>query len=106
MELAKENNPGQVKTEDPILIVHWRPTMSCRPALSGILFDRMCGKGQVVDRRVLDKGHGHGAAAPGAYGQALTWLQDRFEGKQATSTCPAGGGASTTTTTTAPTTSG
>jgi len=101
LQLAKENNPGQVKTDDPILILHSAADNVVPLALSGILFNRMCGEGQVVERRVLEDGLGHGQAAPGAYGQALTWLEDRFEGKPATSTCPAGGGTSTTTTTAA-----
>ena len=95
-ELAKANNPGQVKTEDPILIIHSAADDLVPVALSGILFNRMCGVGQVVERRVLEDGQGHGAAAPPAYGQALVWLADRFEGTAARSTCPADTGASTT----------
>ena len=42
---------------------------------------------QVVERRVLDKGQTHVGAAPDAYAQALVWLNDRFAGKPAPTTC-------------------
>lgn len=87
--LYKQNNPGQVATEDPILIIHSKQDDTVPVALSGILFDRMCGLHQVVERRVYDKGQGHVAAAPEAYTDGFAWIQDRFAGKPATSTCPA-----------------
>ena len=86
--LATENNPGQVKTDDPILIIHSAADDVVPVALSAILFDRMCKQGQVVERRVLHQGQGHVAAAAGAYVQALAWFAARFAGKPATSTCP------------------
>ena len=87
-DLLKANNPGQVKTEDPILIVHSQADDVVPIALSGILFHRLCGLGQNVDRVVLDKGQGHIQAAPDAYKLGIEWMQKRFDGEPAVSTCP------------------
>lgn len=89
--LFKQNNPGQVKTADPILIIHSKQDSTVPVALSEILFNRMCGLGQVVERRIYDKGQSHVQAAPDAYRDALAWLADRFDGKRAASTCPSAG---------------
>jgi Secretory lipase len=90
--LAEENNPGNVVTDAPVLILHSAADDVVPVALSGILFDRMCQKGQVVERRVYENGDGHGAAAPGAVADGAAWLQQRFAGEPAISTCPAPGG--------------
>jgi pimeloyl-ACP methyl ester carboxylesterase len=86
--LAKENNPGQVATEAPILIIHSDEDETVPVGLSGILFERMCGLGQVADRRVLTDGGGHGAAAVPAYTQAIDWFDDLLAGEPAPDTCP------------------
>lgn len=78
--LADENNPGSVKTADPVLIIHSDGDDVVPVALSGMLLDRMCKSDQVVERRVVVDGGGHGAAAPAAYADALDWLGDRFAG--------------------------
>jgi len=78
--LAQENNPGQVKTPDPVLILHSKDDDVVPAALSALLLNRMCKQGQVVERRVLTGVGGHTAAAPGAYADALEWLSDRFDG--------------------------
>jgi hypothetical protein len=57
-------------------------------ALSQLLFDRMCGLGQQVERRVYDEGQTHIEAAPPAYADAMDWIDARFAGEPATSTCP------------------
>lgn len=89
--LAEENNPGTVKTDDPILIIHSEADATVPVALSGLLLDRMCGLGQVVERQVLTDGKDHGAAAPGAYAQGLAWLEERFAGTSTpVSSCPTG----------------
>ncbi|HET6950793.1 MAG TPA: lipase family protein [Acidimicrobiales bacterium] len=86
--LAAENNPGTVATEAPILLVNSAADDVVPNALVDLLYQRMCGEGQVVERRVYELGQGHGAAAPGAYQDAVAWLEGRFGGTEPTSTCP------------------
>jgi hypothetical protein len=88
--LAEENNPGNVKTGSPILILHSAADDVVPAALSEILFNRMCGLGQVVERRVYNEGLGHGGQVPEAARDGFAWLQQRFAGDAARSTCPAG----------------
>ncbi len=87
-DLARENNPGQVATEDPVLIIHSEQDEVVPVALSGILFDRMCEQGQAVERRVLPDGGGHGPAAAVAYPQALAWFDALVAGEAVDGTCP------------------
>jgi hypothetical protein len=54
------------------------------------LVQRMCAEGQVVERRVYEKGQGHGEAVPDAVSDAFEWLQQRAAGDAPVSTCPAG----------------
>lgn len=89
--LVQAEQPRQVKTADPILIIHSKQDSTVPVALSEILFNRMCGLGQVVERRIYDQGQSHVQAAPDAYRDALAWLADRFDGKAAASTCPSAG---------------
>jgi hypothetical protein len=88
--LAEENNPGEVATDHPILILHSAADDVVPAALSGALFDRMCGLGQTVERRLYEKGQGHGEAVPDAVSDGFAWIQARFAGEPPTSTCPAG----------------
>jgi fermentation-respiration switch protein FrsA (DUF1100 family) len=86
--LTAENDPGQVDTGSPILIIHSAADDVVPAALSQLLFDRMCGLGQEVERRVYDEGQSHIEAAPPAYADAMDWIDARFAGEPATSTCP------------------
>jgi pimeloyl-ACP methyl ester carboxylesterase len=88
-DLAEENNPGNVATDAPILIVHSKQDDIVPVALSQLLFRRMCTKGQVVERRVYDEGQTHVQAVPDAVRDAFNWIQQRFAGDPARSTCPA-----------------
>ena len=87
-KLAADNNPGNTVTKDPILIVHSEQDDTVPAALSGILHDRMCRNGQVVERRVLPDAGGHGPAAGPAFTQGLTWLKDQLDGAQPVNDCP------------------
>jgi pimeloyl-ACP methyl ester carboxylesterase len=89
-KLAEENDPGRVKTDTPILILHSAADDVVPAALSGIMFNRMCGLGQTVERRLYNEGLGHGAQVPEAARDGLRWIEARFAGKAARSTCPAG----------------
>ena len=87
-EHADANDAGTEKVDAPLLIIH-SPTDDIVPAiLSEIATDRLCGLGQVVERRTPEYGS-HGDAAPPAYADAITWMQDRFadDGPPALSTC-------------------
>ncbi|MGI8938890.1 MAG: lipase family protein [Iamia sp.] len=87
--LAIEQNPGRTVTEAPVLIIHSDDDGTVPVALSGILFDRMCTNGQVVERRVLDAAGGHAGAAPEAFRQGLEWLFGLADGTvTATDGCP------------------
>jgi predicted esterase len=77
-DLADQNDPGNVATDAPILVVHSDADEVVPIILSRFLLDRMCKVGQVVERRILTDGDGHGAAAPPAYRLGLAWLDDRF----------------------------
>ena len=76
--LAAENNPGQVRTDAPILIIHSAKDQVVPAVLSEILLARMCSNDQIVERRLLPEG-GHVDAAIGAYADSLEWLTDRFD---------------------------
>jgi pimeloyl-ACP methyl ester carboxylesterase len=77
-ELAKANNAATEKTNDaPTIVIHSEQDATVPPAFSGMLLERMCGLGQVVERRMLPEG-GHGEAAIPAYEIALEWIADRF----------------------------
>jgi fermentation-respiration switch protein FrsA (DUF1100 family) len=89
-DLAAANDPGRVATGSPILIVHSAADDVVPTTLSQLLVQRMCGKGQVVERRVYDNGQGHGEAVPDAVTDAFAWLQQRAAGDEPVSTCPAG----------------
>jgi len=87
--LGLENNPGQVRTEAPILIIHSDEDDVVPVGLSAALFARMCGLDQVVERRVLAGGGSHTGAAPAAYAQAMDWFDGLIEGTEPVTTCPA-----------------
>ncbi|HMS88653.1 MAG TPA: lipase family protein [Acidimicrobiales bacterium] len=88
-QLAIDNNPGNVATEEPILIIHSDTDQVVPATLSALLHNRLCGLGQAVERRVVSRG-GHVEAAPPAFVDGLAWLTDRFGGEPLpASTCPA-----------------
>ena len=87
-ELMEANNPGEVATDDPLLILHSAADDLVPAALSQITFDRLCGLGQVVERRVYEDGKGHGAAATDAAVDGFAWIDDLFNGAEPISTCP------------------
>ena len=89
-DLEAANDPGRVATDSPILIVHSAADDVVPATLSQLLVQRMCSEGQVVERRVYDKGQSHVEAVPDAVGDAFEWLQQRAAGDAPVSTCPAG----------------
>lgn len=89
-DLAAANNPGQVRTPDPVLIIHSDEDSTVPVGLSRILHTRMCEVGQVVERRVLTGGGSHVQAAVPAYTQAFDWLAQRLDGVPTAGDCAAG----------------
>jgi hypothetical protein len=86
-DLEVANDPGRVATDSPILIVHSAADDVVPATLSQLLVRRMCGEGQIVERRVYDKGQGHVDAVPDAVSDAFEWLQQRAAGDEPVSTC-------------------
>jgi hypothetical protein len=89
-DLETANDPGRVVTDSPILIVHSAADDVVPAALSQVLVQRMCAEGQVVERRVYDKGQSHVQAVPDAVSDAFEWLQQRAAGDEPVSICTAG----------------
>jgi fermentation-respiration switch protein FrsA (DUF1100 family) len=87
-DLARANNPGQVVTDAPILVIHSAQDETVPVFLSELLVERLCGLGQAVERRVLPEGGGHGPAAVVAYPQALEWFDRLLAGETVENTCP------------------
>jgi len=80
--LMAENNPGNVKVDTPVLIIHSDDDTTVPAGLSSILHTRMCSKGQVVERRVLEGAGDHDGAKVPVYVQGLAWLEARAAGTQ------------------------
>jgi fermentation-respiration switch protein FrsA (DUF1100 family) len=85
-ELIDEQEPGTVRTDVPILIIHGGNDEQIPVVSSQLLLDRMCGLDQVVVRRVYpDRSHS-GVIAP-SFPAMLEWIDDRFEGQPAPNDC-------------------
>jgi alpha-beta hydrolase superfamily lysophospholipase len=89
-KVLDENDPGRVRVDAPLLILHSGQDDLVPAALSQLMFNRMCENGWTVERRVYNKGQGHGGAVPDAVKDGMAWIGDLFAGKPAKSTCPAG----------------
>jgi predicted esterase len=84
--LADENDPGQVKTSSPVLIIHSLQDDIVPAAFSAAIFDRLCEQGQDVERRTYDDGTHVDAAGP-AFVDGLAWIAERFAGDPTTPNC-------------------
>jgi len=85
-ELIDKQEPGTVRTDVPILIIHGGNDEQIPVVSSQLLLDRMCGLDQVVVRRVYpDRSHS-GVIAP-SFPAMLEWIDDRFDGKPAPTDC-------------------
>lgn len=83
-----ENDPGQQAVDSPLLILHSSADNVVPAGLSQAMFTRMCGLDQVVERRVYEKGQGHGDAVPDAVVDGYAWIDGVFTGdKPAISSC-------------------
>lgn len=85
--LLVENDPGFVVGASPILIIHGEQDEQIPVISSQLLLDRMCGIGQVVERRTYaDQSHA-GVIGP-SLPDMLTWIDDRLAGEAAPTSCP------------------
>ena len=85
--MLTENDPGHVRTDIPILVVHGDADSIAPPILSELFHDRVCGLGQQIERRVYP-GADHGSVIGASWQDMLTWMRARVAGEPATSTCP------------------
>jgi pimeloyl-ACP methyl ester carboxylesterase len=86
--LLVENDPGWVVGESPILIIHGEEDEQIPVVSSQLLLDRMCGLGQVVERRTYP-GQSHSGVVEPSFDDMLTWMEDRLAGEPAPTSCPA-----------------
>ncbi len=84
--LARRNNPGTGGSAGPVLIVHSNQDDVIPAELSAVLHDRMCARGEVVERRVGSFGS-HERAALTAARVALTWLTQRVKDTPVVNDC-------------------
>jgi fermentation-respiration switch protein FrsA (DUF1100 family) len=84
--LLVENDPGFVVGESPILIIHGEQDEQIPLVSSQLLLDRMCGIGQVVERRTYPGSHA-GVIGP-SMPDMLAWIDGRLAGDEAPSSCP------------------
>lgn len=87
--IIRENDPGHVKVDAPLLIIHGEADEQIPVVASKLLFDRLCGLGQVVERRTYP-GMGHAQVIEPSFPDMLSWMVDRFAGEPAVSGCPTG----------------
>lgn len=85
--LLHENNPGTVAHDVPLLIVHGSDDRQVPAPASRLLAERLCGLGQVLDRRVY-QGAGHGEVVAVSRPEVVGWIGDRFEQAPPPSSCP------------------
>jgi len=86
-DLLVENDPGFVLGESPILIIHGGNDEQIPVVSSELLLARMCGIGQVVERRVYpDQSHA-GVIGP-SLPDMLEWIDGRLAGDDAPTSCP------------------
>ena len=84
--LLVTNDPGFVVGESPILIIHGEQDEQIPTVSSKLLLDRMCGIGQVVERRTYPGSHS-GVIGP-SLPDMLSWIDARLAGTPAPTSCP------------------
>jgi alpha-beta hydrolase superfamily lysophospholipase len=84
--IAEKNNPGAARTNAPILIVQGDADPIIAPDVTARLVDTLCSEGETVEFRVL-KDIAHLDAGHVAVPDVLKWIDDRFAGRPAPTTC-------------------
>lgn len=85
-QIGTDNDPGHVRSDSPLFIVHGSADTLIPALASELLRQRLCGLGQVVSRKVYD-GSTHGTIVGTAFSDIKQWIDERFAGAAATSTC-------------------
>lgn len=83
--LIVENDPGFLVGASPVLIIHGEQDEQIPPISSKLLLDRMCGIGQVVERRTYPGSHA-GVIGP-SLTDMLAWIDARLAGGPTTTSC-------------------
>ena len=81
-----ENEPGLVITRSPLLLIHGEQDEQIPLDTSRELFDELCAKGQVVERRTYP-GQNHAGVIIPSFLPMLAWMDERVAGKPAVSGC-------------------
>jgi alpha-beta hydrolase superfamily lysophospholipase len=84
--ISETNTPGQAPTGAPILLIQGAADTIVTPDVTQRLARKLCASGETVDLRVL-AGVGHLVTGHIAAPDVLAWINDRFAGKPAPSTC-------------------
>ena len=86
--LLVENDPGFVVGTSPILVIHGEQDEQIPVVSSQLLLDRMCGIGQVVERRTY-AGQSHAGVIAPSFDDMTSWIDDRLAGVEPVPTsCP------------------
>jgi hypothetical protein len=81
------NDPGHVTSPTPLFIYQGGNDEQIPVVASQLLFDRLCGLGQVVARTAYP-GQSHAGVVPVAFPDIKAWIDARFADEPAPSTCP------------------
>ena len=87
--VLEKNDPGHVRVDSPLLIIHGEADQVIPIEASRLLFERLCGLGQLVERRTYP-GLGHGDVIESSFSDMVTWMDDRVAGQPAVTGCPTG----------------
>lgn len=87
-EAIASTDPGYVKTDVPLLIFHGADDELVPAQGSEVLFNRLCGLGQNVERK-LYPGQNHGGVVLVALPDVTAWLDARLAGTPTAGNCPA-----------------
>ena len=82
----EENDPGQVASDSPLLLVQGGQDILVLPARTAALFDRLCGLGQVVELLEVPTGD-HNTVTDLAGEPIAAWVAARFAGEPAVDDC-------------------
>jgi acetyl esterase/lipase len=85
--LLTENDPGFAVGASPILIIHGELDEQIPVVSSQLLLERMCGIGQVVERRTYPDNM-HAQVVGTSYADMLAWIDARLAGEPAPTSCP------------------
>ena len=85
--ILAENVPGQEKIAVPVLVPHGTLDVTVPVATSLDLQQRLCAKGQVIQRQLYE-GEDHGGVVLASTDAVDRWIAERFWGVPAKSTCP------------------